>query len=131
MRPFELLMHVQERLAQPLPDLLPVSGIFSYPPDDVSYPYITLQVESSRFHLDRLLVVFSLRLWSAYKGMLEIDTLTHQVQEMLLLMPSPQSMTLSLKQTGQQLSQDMQGVRCRTLTYQVHGRAIPPLEAAN
>lgn len=67
-------------------------------PPDVPYPYITLEPEHSLIGLPKgpSILILNIRLWSQYKGTMEILKLTRKVEKMLLLRV-PQSLKVALK----------------------------------
>jgi hypothetical protein len=123
----QLLLHIREHLTHAISDAHTVSGIFCHPPEDASYPYITLEREETKAHLARLGLRFSLKIWSLYKGVIEIERLATHLQAALHGLPAPRHSHLSIKALDQQLSLDGQGVRSLTLRYQAHlrGKVVP------
>lgn len=67
-------------------------------PEDIPYPYITLEPENNLMGLPSgpSILVMKIRLWSQYKGTMEILKLTRKVEKMLL-MKIPQSLKIALK----------------------------------
>lgn len=71
---------------------------FVQTPDDVPYPYITLEPEQNLTGIPwgPSILVMKIRLWSQYKGTMEILKLTRKVEKMLLL-KVPKSLKIALK----------------------------------